>query len=115
MICAACPREARGFGWSDLSVQRSKRTVFQACSMACLDTIAKRNGQLEDMTKREIEAMYDAGASGGAYLDGLGKTDMATFTEDEWMSLVDAICTGYVDGIRTRTGFSIREEALVPY
>lgn len=83
--------------------------------MACLKTIAKRSGKMDDPTKREIEAMYDAGASGGQYLDALGKTDMALFSEDEWMTLVDAVVTGYVDGIRTRTGMSIREEALVPF
>lgn len=71
---------------------------------------------MDDPTKREIEAMYDASESGGQYLDALGKTDMALFSEDEWMTLVDAIVSGYVHGIHVRTGISLREEdIMVPY
>src|SRR5206468_14766 len=42
-------------------------------------------------TPQEIEAMLAASPAGGAYLEKLGKTDMATMTEDEWMGLTEAI------------------------
>ena len=45
--------------------------------------------------------MLAAGQFGCEYLGELGKTDFVSMTRNEWMRLVDAICTGYVDFITT--------------
>lgn len=50
-----------------------------------------------DPTAHEIEAMEHAGAMGGEYLDSLGKTDLAKLSQDEWRTLIEVICGGYVE------------------
>ena len=55
-------------------------------------------------TPHEIDAMTDAGIKGGDYLEGIGKTDLATLSHEEWMTFVEAVCMGYCDGMRRRAG-----------
>jgi Family of unknown function (DUF6511) len=130
VICAVCPREARGFGWFEpkpmprVTVKPTKKALsakpkpyrtFHACSMRCMDIIAAKEGKMDSPTKHEIGAMLDAADKGGEFLNNLGKTDLATMTQDEWMQFVDSVCTGYVDAIRSRTGLSVRTDELVPF
>jgi hypothetical protein len=85
--------------------------------MTCVDIIAQRNGQMDNPTQHEIDAMLDAAQSGGEYLDGIGKATCALedLEGDTYMQFVDAIVTGYTDSIRRRTGLSIRSEDQVPF
>lgn len=50
-------------------------------------------------TEQEINAMLAASPAGGEYLEQLGKTDMATLTEDEWMGLIEAIVVAFQDSM----------------
>ncbi|GAB4119036.1 MAG: hypothetical protein Kow00104_01180 [Rhodothalassiaceae bacterium] len=50
-----------------------------------------------DPTPNEVAAMRHAGNMGGEYLDSLRKTDLATLTEEEWRSFIEAVVSGYVD------------------
>ena len=43
----------------------------------------------------EIASLMHAGMTGGQYLDKLGKTDLATMDEGEWMGAIEAIVLGY--------------------
>ena len=52
---------------------------------------------MQEPTKHEIDAMMASSKKGGEYLDNLGKTDLAVMTENEWMGLVDAICSAFSD------------------
>ena len=38
----------------------------------------------DEFDRYEEQALADAGDAAGAYLDGIGKTDLATLTEEEW-------------------------------
>ena len=67
-----------------------------------MDIIHDRKGKMIDPTVNEIGAMQDAAERGGEFLEGLGKTDLATMTADEWMQFVDAICTGFVESMQYR-------------
>lgn len=51
------------------------------------------------LTDAEIEANRQQGASdsAGAYLEGIGKTDLITFTPKEWRGLIAAAIKGYHD------------------
>jgi Family of unknown function (DUF6511) len=89
--------------------------IFHACSMTCLDILAEKEGKMDNPTKHEIGAMYDAAEKGGEFLNNLGKTDLATMDRNEWMQFIDSVCTGYVDAIRSRTGLSVRTDELVPF
>ena len=43
----------------------------------------------------EIASLMHAGMMGGQYLDKLGKTDLASMDECEWMGTIEAIVLGY--------------------
>ncbi len=53
-----------------------------------------------DPTPNETAAMIAGGEAGGAYLDSLGKTDLARLTEAEWDAFVEVVVTGYCDRLR---------------
>jgi hypothetical protein len=53
-----------------------------------------------DPTQHELEAIMAAGGYGGEYLDSLGKTDLAALTEDEWLTFVECIVTGFTDKLQ---------------
>lgn len=57
---------------------------------------------MDEPTDTETAAMQHAGFCAGAYIDSLGKTDMAAWSEVEWMQFIEAVCTGYVDALVRR-------------
>lgn len=44
-------------------------------------------------------AKDSAGALGGAYLDEIKKTDLATLTKEEWKTFIDVVIGGYVSNL----------------
>ena len=53
-----------------------------------------------DPNTPELNALAAAGAEGGAYVESLGKTDLARFTAQEWDTLVEVIVTAFQDHLR---------------
>ncbi len=53
-----------------------------------------------DPNTHELNALAAAGAEGGAYVESLGKTDLARFTAQEWDTLVEVIVTAFQDHLR---------------
>ena len=53
-----------------------------------------------DPTPNETEAMAFGGQMGGEYLEAIGKSDLATLSEEEWARFLDAVVTGYCDHLR---------------
>lgn len=53
-----------------------------------------------DPNTHELNALAAAGADGGAYVESLGKTDLARFTAQEWDTLVEVIVTAFQDHLR---------------
>jgi len=53
-----------------------------------------------DPTPNEKAAMEVGGEAGGAYLEELGKSDLAILSPDEWRMLIEVIVTGYCDTLR---------------
>jgi len=106
LICAVCTRETRGFGWFDAGyrVGDPRRGASQRwfCSMTCQDICHGRRGMI-DPTKHEIAAMQAASPVAGEYIESIGKTDMAAFTVEEWMTLIEVIVTAYGDQLRELT------------
>ena len=50
-----------------------------------------------DPSAAETAAMDHAGEMAGEYLDHLDKTDLAKLSSDEWRTLIEAICSAYVE------------------
>jgi len=53
-----------------------------------------------DVTPNEQAAMDNGGRMAGEYIDHLGKTDLATMTDEEWKRIVECIVTGYVESMQ---------------
>jgi len=44
----------------------------------------------------EIDALYKVSDEAGAHLDRIGKTDLATMTEEEWMTFIEIIVAKFL-------------------
>ena len=61
-----------------------------------------------DPTQNEIAAMEHASDKAGEYIESLGgKTDMATFTYEEWMTLIEVVCTGFTEKLGELNDFPL--------
>lgn len=52
---------------------------------------------MTDPNELEVAAMEHAGQMAGHYIEEVGKTDLATFSSDEYMTLISVICKGYIN------------------
>lgn len=52
---------------------------------------------MRDPNKQEQDALKNAGAMAGEYLDSIGKTDLATLTVEEWNTFIECAVTGFVE------------------
>lgn len=52
-----------------------------------------------DPNDAELRAMEAAGFAGGEFIEALGHTDMARWSEKQWTDFIAAICGGYVDSL----------------
>lgn len=102
MLCAICRRDARGFLFAPKAIGISAPAV-KLCSRRCQDITAKLKGMIHPNI-HEKNALADASAHGGAYVESLGKTDLATWTPEEWSTLIDLIVTAFQDSLRTAYG-----------
>ena len=50
-----------------------------------------------DPTPNEQAAMAAGGDAAGAYLESLGRSDLATLSQPEWRQLIEIVVTGYCD------------------
>ena len=53
-----------------------------------------------DPTPNETEAMTVGGQEGGAFLESIGNSDLATLSATEWDQFIDVVVTGYCDHLR---------------
>ena len=53
-----------------------------------------------DPTPNEQAALAAGGDAAGAYLEGLGKSDLAPLSQPEWRQLIEIVVTGYCDTLR---------------
>lgn len=91
MSCSVCRRDHRGFQFANPG--DPFRKLDRACSMQCLDIITHywRVGDMLNPTKHEKEALLAASDAAGEYLEGIGKTDLATMTQQEWRDFIAVI------------------------
>jgi hypothetical protein len=52
-----------------------------------------------DANEQEVTAMRAAGDIAGEYIEAVGRTDMATWSEQDWRGFIEAICGAYVDAL----------------
>ncbi len=98
MRCAICRRDARGFGFAPALV-RMDGPLRKLCSMRCMHITARLKGMI-DPNKHEVNALAAASSSGGEYIESIAKTDLTTFTQAEWSTLIDVLITAFQDHLR---------------
>jgi hypothetical protein len=52
-----------------------------------------------DPTEQEVAAMRAAGEIAGQYIEAVGRTDMAAWSDTAWRGFIEAICGAYVDAL----------------
>jgi hypothetical protein len=58
-----------------------------------------------DKDDAERTALREAGQEGGAFVESLGRTELAAWTPQEWATLVEVIVTAYQEALgRLRDG-----------
>jgi hypothetical protein len=50
-----------------------------------------------DPNKHEVNALAAASNSAGAYVGSIAKTDLATWSQEEWSTLIDVTVTAFQD------------------
>lgn len=55
-----------------------------------------------DPDEHEIAAIQAASPMAGEYLDSIGKTDLATLTDAEWLTFLEVVITAYQDELVRR-------------
>jgi len=97
-----CGRAARGFGY-----QNPVRDPFDpppriaCCSIECMNIAHKREGNMAiGLNMDEKKAIFDSSAKIGEYLERIGKTDLATMTEAEWLGFIGHAYICVTDEVR---------------
>jgi hypothetical protein len=52
-----------------------------------------------DPNEQEVAAMRAAGDVAGQCIEAVGRTDMATWSEQDWRGFIEAVCGAYVDAL----------------
>lgn len=96
-LCGCCGRTATGFGY----VPKTGQPIIWVCDDEQCLQIAKDSYTMkqDQFTRVESLAAGKGGEEGGAFLDGIGKTDLAQFTPDEWFEFCRRIVAGYRKGM----------------
>jgi hypothetical protein len=102
MICATCQsREERGFFYTRPG--DAYAPTFGACSLTCIEYLALSKGKPPmDLAPVEAESIMAASEAVGTHLEKLGKTDFATFTEEEWLDFLAATYSAITGEVRAR-------------
>lgn len=105
--CAICRRRHVNIGYAP-SERAQVKWVCDDCMRTTTSTAAGPQPLIKKvyhMPRRELDryeeqALEAGGDAGGAYLDSIGKTDLAALEEDEWKEFLRRVFVGYTDGMR---------------
>jgi Family of unknown function (DUF6511) len=102
-VCVVCLRGARGFGWFDarfaLGDPRRAESLRWFCSLSCQGTCHRRRGMI-DPSRHERAALDHAVAMAGEHIESLGRTDVMTWSPEEFAALIEVIVTAFTDRLR---------------
>jgi hypothetical protein len=102
VVCGVCRRESFGLGHSMMGMGAGK--VMWICDHPdCIPagrTVYNMSGK--DFRGHEAIARKVAGEKAGAYLDEIGKTDLASLTIEEYFAFVEHVITGFEEEMRRR-------------
>ena len=99
-ICFICKRRAEGLAYAPTS----KSPFRWLCSDPTCHALAKEVYQMPQpqLDAYERAAALKAGVDAGAYLDSIGKTDLAFLDEFEWEEFLQLIVVGFSKELRRK-------------
>jgi hypothetical protein len=100
--CAVCRRHAVWLGYG--SPKRERPPVIWLCDDNGCHAAAKKVYAMpnEMLDAYETVSALEAGAGAGAYLEGIGKTDIATLDAGEWREFLRRLFVGYELALRRK-------------
>lgn len=102
--CAICRRAESGVGYAPPG-RRKKGTPLQVtwCCKSDIELGRAVHHLPQDILSRiERESVSAAGDDAGAYLDKIGKTDLATLSREEWEEFLNTFLNGFGEHMRKR-------------
>ena len=98
--CSICRRRHANIGYAP----HERAPVKWECE-ECLELPIAIIKKAYHMPKRRLDdfeeqALSDGGDAGGAYLDEIGKSDLADLDEFEWKTFLSRVLVGYSDSMR---------------
>jgi hypothetical protein len=99
-VCAVCRRRAMWLGYAP----NHRGPYIWLCDDNGCHAAAKRVYAMPNpiLDAYEIGAALEAGADAGAYLEELGKTDLAQLTGDEWREFLHRLYVGFEQVMRRK-------------
>jgi hypothetical protein len=94
LCCAVCRRRATEIAY----VTKTRETLYLCGDPGCMAAAHKLKLILLDPL--EEHALGLAGEKAGAYLDGIGTTDLATLGETEWKEFLEVVVTTFERELR---------------
>jgi len=93
-------REATGIGYST----RMGAPVAWLCEDCKLTDLGRvvYHMSARDLTFHEARALVEAGDKAGEYLESIGKTDLASLSETEWLKFLKTVFEQYAQTMRDR-------------
>ena len=100
MRCRTCARPARHWDWWHPARTLRVHWTVPTCSRTCMAIWKER--RVVEPNEHEAAAMRRARDLAGRHIDALGRTDVASWSVQEWRGFVEAVCGAYVDALVER-------------
>jgi Family of unknown function (DUF6511) len=79
----------------------------RTCSIRCFENLLGGEQRIMiDPLPLEQAAMDHAGKQAGEYVDAIEKTDLAQFTGEEWATLINVVCSAFIEHLHQEIGRS---------
>jgi hypothetical protein len=101
VCCGVCQRQAAGVGY--VPPKKDGPILWLCKNEDCLEL----GRHVFHMTQSKLSfhernSLIDAGSEAGAYLEQLGKFDLAELSESEWFNFLTIVLTKYGEQMRSR-------------
>jgi ribosomal protein L37AE/L43A len=93
--CFVCRRRAAGIG---VGKPGQQGWLCMTCDINLAKEAYHMSGRDFDVFERR--ALKAAGETAGAYLDEIGKTDLASLDEAQWLHFLERVVTAFGDAVR---------------
>jgi len=105
MICGVCARRATGVGYGDFK-RFKKPPILWLCDDPDCITIAKATYEMkqDEFNRLESLAAGKGGEEAGAFLEQIGKTDLALLNQAEWFEFCRRMIAGYRKALKAELG-----------